>query len=248
MTFHETTIGPCRLILADCVDVLFSGVHADVMITDPPFGVAFNGKRRRAAADAQVTTGGYDDEETESAAIVTQAILWSQKSCRSAAVFVSNRLVGQVPIPTSVGGIFSPSSVVMDRWGFVTHHMLYFYGRDPFRIGRIGGSQPNSVSIQTKAVRTSHPCEKPLPWMKWLVERASKNDDVVLDPFMGSATTAVACIASGRKFVGVEVNHDYFKLACERVENAWRLERSKLPLENIATLRQAELFAERKAE
>lgn len=48
---------------------------------------------------------------------------------------------------------------------------------------------------------------------------------VVLDPFMGSGTTGVACMELGRQFVGVEINPDHFKAACQRLENAQRQER-----------------------
>ena len=49
-------------------------------------------------------------------------------------------------------------------------------------------------------------------------------DDVVLDPFMGSGSTAVACVNLGRKFVGIERERKYFDIACERIENAYRQE------------------------
>lgn len=66
-----------------------------------------------------------------------------------------------------------------------------------------------------------HPTEKPLDLMRELVRDFTKPDDLVCDPFMGSGTTAVACILEGRRFVGIEMMPDYFDIACQRVD--WTL-------------------------
>lgn len=50
------------------------------------------------------------------------------------------------------------------------------------------------------------------------MEKWTNPEDIVLDPFMGSGTTAVACIKLGRKFVGIEIERRYFEMAMERVE------------------------------
>ena len=67
-----------------------------------------------------------------------------------------------------------------------------------------------------------HPTQKPLPLMTWCVEFTT---GTVLDPFMGSGTTGVACAQLGRKFIGIEIDRKYFDIACERIDNAYRQER-----------------------
>lgn len=67
-----------------------------------------------------------------------------------------------------------------------------------------------------------HPTEKPLSLMLELVELFTNPDDLICDPFMGSGTTAVACIKRGRSFIGVEENPEFFRIACERVDIASR--------------------------
>ena len=57
--------------------------------------------------------------------------------------------------------------------------------------------------------------------MKWLVSLASDIRETILDPFMGSGTTGVACIKLGRKFIGIEIEPKYFDIACRRIEEAW---------------------------
>ncbi|MDE3023807.1 MAG: site-specific DNA-methyltransferase, partial [Pseudomonadota bacterium] len=61
--------------------------------------------------------------------------------------------------------------------------------------------------------------------MEWLVNKGSLQNETVFDPFMGSGTTAIACINLNRKFVGIELSKKYFDMACERIENAYRQQR-----------------------
>jgi hypothetical protein len=70
-----------------------------------------------------------------------------------------------------------------------------------------------------------HPTEKPLQLMVELVEIVTEAGAVVLDPFMGSGTTGVACLNQGRRFIGIEKEPKYFDMARERIENAQRQER-----------------------
>lgn len=62
-----------------------------------------------------------------------------------------------------------------------------------------------------------HPCQKPLPVMCWLVESVSEEGETVVDNFMGSGTTGVACIRTGRSFIGIERDAAHFKTACDRL-------------------------------
>ena len=70
--------------------------------------------------------------------------------------------------------------------------------------------------------RNGHPCPKPLKISLWLVEGFAKPRQTVLDPFMGSGTTGVACVNLGRKFIGIEKEPRYFDIACKRIEEATR--------------------------
>jgi len=64
-----------------------------------------------------------------------------------------------------------------------------------------------------------HPHQKPIPLMKQLVKISA--GDVILDPFMGSGSTGVACAQMGRKFIGIELDPKYFDIACERISKAY---------------------------
>ena len=64
-----------------------------------------------------------------------------------------------------------------------------------------------------------HPAQKPLPLLQHLLKFCG---DKILDPFMGSGTTGVACAQLGRAFIGVEIEEKYFSIACRRIEDAYR--------------------------
>jgi DNA modification methylase len=68
-----------------------------------------------------------------------------------------------------------------------------------------------------------HPSQKPVELMRWCLETARIGlGKTVLDPYMGSGSTGVACVTSGRKFIGIEIDPDYFAIACARIEKAQR--------------------------
>lgn len=66
-----------------------------------------------------------------------------------------------------------------------------------------------------------HPTQKPLALFERLVKASSNENQVVFDPFMGSGTTGVACVNTGRKFIGIELDEGYFKIAEQRIKEAF---------------------------
>lgn len=65
-----------------------------------------------------------------------------------------------------------------------------------------------------------HPTQKPVKIMEWIIEKVTEPDDLVFDPFMGSGTTGVACINTGRRFIGCEIEPEYFAIAERRISQA----------------------------
>jgi len=64
-----------------------------------------------------------------------------------------------------------------------------------------------------------HIAEKPVEVCEWLLQVTNERD-TVLDPFMGSGSLGVACLRSGRRYIGIELDDHYFKVACERIRKA----------------------------
>ena len=65
-----------------------------------------------------------------------------------------------------------------------------------------------------------HPTQKPVPVMRWILENYSEPNQIILDPFLGSGTTAIACKMLGRKYIGIEISPEYCKIARRRVASA----------------------------
>ena len=73
-----------------------------------------------------------------------------------------------------------------------------------------------------------HPTQKPLALIEYLIKTYTKEGDLVLDPFMGSGTTGVACINTDRKFIGIELDENYFELSKQRIKETFN---NKIPSE-----------------
>lgn len=75
-----------------------------------------------------------------------------------------------------------------------------------------------AVTPKSQKIGKGHPTQKPLKAMEWLIERLTNEGDTVLDPFMGSGTTGVACQKFNRDFIGCELSDDYFLMAQKRLQ------------------------------
>jgi site-specific DNA-methyltransferase (adenine-specific) len=104
--------------------------------------------------------------------------------------------------------------------------------RLPARDGQVYGSQ------RQRARRNTHPTVKPVELMRWLVQLVSPPAGLVLDPFAGSGSTGIACLQSGRRFLGLEREQEYARIAHARLTYAARQ----------ATARRGHVIAEREAE
>ena len=76
----------------------------------------------------------------------------------------------------------------------------------------------NTVFRYPSGERDIHPTQKPVKMFRRFVLASSNEGDTVLDPFMGSGTTAIACIKEKRHFVGFELNKEYYEKACKRIQ------------------------------
>ena len=73
-----------------------------------------------------------------------------------------------------------------------------------------------------KTFKGKHPCEKPLPLLIHILKASTKPNAIIFDPFAGSGSTGVACIKTGRQFIGCEINPDYVAMAEQRIANETR--------------------------
>lgn len=222
---REERIGRQRLILGDCLHVMPLLGRFDAVVTDPPYGVGLVRKTSRYAISGAAKS--YVDDEETIIPIVVSAIELAKKIASRVIVTPGVRLLTFYPRPVSIGTIFSPGAGGLDSWGFGCNNPILYYGKCPY-LAKGKGSRPNSFASYaanpySEGRVEGHPCPKPLAWMKWLVERASTDmDETILDPFMGSGTTLVACQNLGRAGTGIEIDPVYFEMACRRVDEAAR--------------------------
>ena len=79
---------------------------------------------------------------------------------------------------------------------------------------------PTSI-LPFKSEKGKHKTQKPTTMMKWILKYYSKEDDVILDPTMGSGSMGVACKEMNRRFIGIEMDKDIFEVACDRLNESY---------------------------
>ena len=212
-----------EVIHGDCLDVLRSMPDAsvDAVVTDPPYGVGLKSQTTKHT----VRLGGYatySDDETTTIALVKEAISQCRRIAKCVLVTPGTRILQHYPQADDIGTVFMPNGAGRGRWGFNGNNPIIYYGRCPY-LAKGLGARPNSVSAThwNRRKDAEHPCEKPEQWMVWMVKRATVSAGLtVLDPFCGSGTTGVACMKTGRNFIGIELDAGYCEIARRRIAEA----------------------------
>ena len=221
MIKRKEIIGNQTLILGDCLEVMPTLGRFDAVVTDPPYGVNYEGSKTKHGSNG-FAYASFDDTPENISAICVPAVRMAVGKARSAIVTPGNANAFKYDEPRSLGVIYYPSGANSGPWGFVCSQPLFYYGKDPY-LAKALGSRPNAFATTEATDRTiQHPCPKPLKTVEWMVARVSLAGETILDPFMGSGTTLVACQRMGRAGTGIEIDKDYWEIACRRVEEACR--------------------------
>lgn len=97
-------------------------------------------------------------------------------------------------------------------------------GTDTIKRNSDGSRFPVDVlefaNVNLTQKRPIHPTQKPVPLLEWLIRTYTNEGETVLDNVMGSGSTGVSCVKTGRKFIGIEIEKEYFDIALERIEQA----------------------------
>lgn len=255
---RDVAIGPCRLILADCRDVLDSDPglrNVPCIVTDPPYGetsldwdvrVKWQALARLVLAD----TGSlwcfgsmrfFIEEAAEFAEWkIAQDLIWEKHNGSNA----SNdrfRRVHEIAVQ------FYKSHA---KWESVFKNPLFTNDatarsvrrkKRPTQWGELGASSYESQDGGPRMMRSVmfcrschgkavHPTQKPLDTVIPLVEYSSRPGDTVLDMFMGSGTTGLACMVTGRRFIGIENDPERFEVACKRIKSQLDIPRTSQEL------------------
>ena len=211
---ERVQIGDATLYHGDCLEILPSLRAADAVVSDPPYGINYDS----GYATEELWRGGRSIVGDKSTAARDVVIAWAAP--RPTLMFGSWR----APRPAETRQV-----LVWDKGGALgmgaldipwkpDHEEIYVIGKG--WIGtRDSGSVLRSPPVQSMAKNGRvHPTEKPVRLMELLV---GKVPGTVLDPFMGSGSTGVACARLGRPFIGCEIDRGYFDIACERIAGAY---------------------------
>lgn len=85
---------------------------------------------------------------------------------------------------------------------------------------KLNGKRERDLLSFAKTKCELHPTQKPVELLEYLIEKSTNKNDIVLDAFMGSGSTGVACVNTKRNFIGIELDNKYFEIAKKRIEEA----------------------------
>jgi site-specific DNA-methyltransferase (adenine-specific) len=235
--FREEIIGDCRLILGDCLEVMPTLGDIGHVITDPPYEESLHKSKNSLSAPVRLDGGpdlqGLDfnsineiredvvrqvenicrgwfvafctiEGVAEWANVINASTLKYKRGCLWVKPDSTPQLNGQGPAQGAECFTVSWCGEGHARWN-------------------AGGKRGVYTHLTNQPDRTGlHPTEKPVPLMVEILNDFTSDKETILDPFMGSGTTGVACAKMGRKFIGIELEEKYFDIACKRIEEAYK--------------------------
>lgn len=210
-----TTIGPCRLACGDCLEILptLAAGSVDAVVTDPPYGMDldtdFSGMNGWTGKGHKYDRIVGDDRPFDPRPLLSvgksHVFFGAQYFCRllpeNGGWLVFNKRGSGKPSAICFGDCELAWCSVGQAVRMFSH---MWHGVSRWRSeGRL------------------HPTQKPVALMEWCCDRVKADaGSTIFDPYMGSGTTGVACVRTGRRFIGIEKEPKYFDIACKRIEKA----------------------------
>ena len=239
---RKEIIGDCTLYLGDCISVMREIGFVDHVITDPPYARniykkmrnpdSAGGNRRHVIKNGDCLSQMKADAIGSIDALLEPSAQEFGRLVQRWCIVFSDietchlwrqALTGNFLRYVRTGAWIKPDAMPQmtgDRPGVGFEPCTIAHAKGAMRWN--GGGYPAVWTHNICRVdRPDHPCPKPLPLMRELVEQFTDYYEIVLDPFMGSGTTGVACAKTGRRFIGCEINEKFFDIACKRIEQAY---------------------------
>ena len=209
MYYDKQQIESCTLYLGDCLEVIPILGKVDCVVTDPPYGIKEAGGKNASRSNLAVARDyGRDSWDDQTIPEVIPLIM----GCSTTQVIFGGNYY-DLP-PTKCWLIWDKENGDND---FADAEMAWTNLDKAVRLKRY---MWNGMLRANRELRGDHPTQKPIGVMQWVISHTE--GDLILDPFMGSGTTGVACINMNRKFIGIEKERKYFDVACERIDAAAR--------------------------
>lgn len=220
--------------LANCVDFMktLPDESIDCVVTDCPYKIVAGGRTSNIAKggifDSQNDdfkkgkVFGNNDIKFEEWLPELFRLLKANSHCY---IMINGRNLAELQIKSERVGFNFQNLLVWDK-GNKTPNRYYMQQLEFILLLRKGSArninnmgESNLFSIKNNVGNKVHPTEKPVELMKILIENSTSENDVILDPFMGSGSTGVACVNTNRRFIGCEIDEKYFEIANDRILN-----------------------------
>ena len=201
------TIGNAELYLGDCREILPALPKVDAVITDPPYGINKDGQKE--------TTGGHGGRKEyeflgwDGARPDVEVFRLILAAADKQVIWGGNYFADLLP-PTGKWLVWDKGQRINQSDG----ELAWTHDSGALRICTM-----NRVELMTDGAE--HPTQKPVRLMEWCIDQIKAKGEV-LDPFMGSGSTGVACMRMQRPFIGIEREVKYFDIACRRIDDAQR--------------------------
>ncbi len=233
-------IGDCTLYLGDCLEIMPALGKVDAVVTDPPYcsGGATEASRGRATHQGlrteTIRSGrfawfGGDNMTTAGLCELLRSMCVRAPIPEDGSIlsFCDWRMATMLAPAMESAGLRLRNMIIWDKGhfgagtGFRPRHemILHLTKRAPTFYS---ASVSNVLHYPRVGKTREHPTQKPHGLMADLIRVVSPESGLVLDPFMGSGSTAIGAISCGRAFIGIERSEEYFDIACKRIEEAYR--------------------------
>ena len=194
---REERIGDCRLILGDCLEIMPELGRVDAVVTDPPYGIGISSNPVRQK---------HSKKDWDACAVGSAHLGCIRSVSEEQIIWGGNYF----DLPPSRGFLVWDKKQP-ENFSLAMCEQAWW-------------SRDTNAKVFTKSVlgyNKQHPTQKPVALMEWCLGFLP-NATTILDPFMGSGTTGVACVNLGRRFIGIELDPEYFDIACRRIDEAHR--------------------------
>ena len=214
--------GDVQLYLGDCLEVLptLEAGSVDAVVTDPPYSTptvnSFGREVVRRLSDLAIQEHyfGTLKKELERMMALTSPLLVFCDDAYYPVLFATFYHWKQVNLL-----IWDKGRIGMGNPFRRRHELIFYANRASLVLNREAGTHIPTI-LKASPVKEYHAAEKPMMLIARLMKGLTTQGQSVLDPFMGSGTTGVACVKTGRKFIGIEIDEGYFDIAVKRITEA----------------------------
>lgn len=197
----------------DCLEFMkkIPDKHIDLIVTDPPYGKrADKGTNGFGAAKNRRYSGGWDAKRPPKEYFDEMF-----RIAKNVVIFGGNYFADMLP-QQNCWIFWDKKGDIAFQNPFADGELIYTTFKKPVK--RIVFKQQGFITDSKD--KRYHPTQKPSELVQMLVESYTQPGDLICDPFMGSGTTGVACMNTGRRFIGFEIDAAYFEIADRRISEA----------------------------